>query len=178
MKITTTFAENIYAVKYDQYKEDELTRHFELWNDITYLKEFYDKNKRYILNNSYLGVKTIHEFINAVNDNAEMLDDAICEYSENNSLFQLFIVLQEKEGLKEILSLRKARQNFLRLYGIKLESIYIITGGAIKLTQKMQEHEDTEKELEKLKAFKRYLQKKDVFNEETFYELLTKKGND
>ena len=178
MKITGTFAENVYAVKYDQYKEDELTRHLDLWNDITYLKEFYDKNKRYILNNSYLAVNSIREFIYAVNDNAEMLDDAICEYSENNSLFQLFIVLQEKEDLKEVLSLRKAKQNFLRLYGVRLENIYIITGGAIKITQKMQEHENTEKELDKLKAFKKYLQKKDVFNEETFYELLTSKGND
>lgn len=178
MEITATFAENIYAVNYDQYEEDELTRHLNLWNDITYLKEFYDKNERYILNNSYLAVNTIREFINAVNYNAEMLDDAICEYSENNSLFQLFIVLQEKEDLKEVLSLRKAKQNFLRLYGVKLENIYIITGGAIKLTQKMQEHENTEKELIKLKAFKKYLQKQDVFNEETFYELLTTKGND
>lgn len=48
--------------------------------------------------------------------------------------------------------------SWLRLYAIKLEKgIYLITGGAIKLTQLMSEREHTINELKKMEMVRNYL---------------------
>jgi hypothetical protein len=57
----------------------------------------------------------------------------------------------------------------LRLYAIKLSvGIYIITGGAIKLTRTMQEREHTLQELEKMEKVRNFLIREHVFDEDSF----------
>ena len=41
------------------------------------------------------------------------------------------------------------------------------------MSQKMQEHPETDKELTKLKAARTYLKENGVFDDDSFYELLT-----
>ena len=53
------------------------------------------------------------------------------------------------------------------------ENCFVITGGAIKMSQKMQDHPDTNNELEKLMEARRYLKSNDVFDDDSFFELLT-----
>jgi hypothetical protein len=48
----------------------------------------------------------------------------------------------------------------------------VITGGAIKMSQTMQGHPDTDNELIKLKEARAYLKQNDVFDEDSFFELL------
>ena len=50
-------------------------------------------------------------------------------------------------------------------------NIYVVTGGAIKLTRTMQEREHTTIELEKLNRCKAYLQSQGVFDKDSFVEL-------
>ena len=58
-----------------------------------------------------------------------------------------FMLQKEKARLKRTIG----HSSWLRLYAIKLTSgVYIITGGAIKLTATMQEREHTRKELVKM----------------------------
>lgn len=150
MKITTIFAEKIFAITFPEFQENEFRRNLNLWNDVEYLKKFYDENKDIILQNSYFKIKNIHDFIEQIFDETEILQERIEEHSKNNSLNELFDFLF-KEIIPQNNSYKKIKQTFLRIYGIKLEEEYLVTGGAIKITEKMQQHPDTLKQLEILK---------------------------
>lgn len=61
------------------------------------------------------------------------------------------------------------RRSWLRLYAIKLSAgIYIITGGAIKLTRTMQDRQHTLIELEKMEKVRNFLLDEKVFDEDSF----------
>ena len=50
------------------------------------------------------------------------------------------------------------KRPLIRLYAIRIhKNLFIVTGGAIKLTYQMGEHEDTDKELEKLEKVRDFL---------------------
>jgi hypothetical protein len=60
----------------------------------------------------------------------------------------------------QILTLNKskAKKTWLRIYALRVENnVYIITGGAIKLTQKMQDRRHTYSELKKIESCRRFL---------------------
>lgn len=64
---------------------------------------------------------------------------------------------------------RPHHKSWLRLYAIKLSvGIYIITGGAIRLTRTMQEREHTLQELEKMEKVRNFLIREQVFDEDSF----------
>lgn len=56
---------------------------------------------------------------------------------------------------------------FIRLYAIRIgPNTFVISGGAIKLTQLMNQHKDTNKELEKLELVKSFLIEKEIKTED------------
>jgi hypothetical protein len=68
----------------------------------------------------------------------------------------------DKGGLQEAKLVLNDPENFpqpiLRIYGLRVEeNIFIVTGGAIKLTHYMQNHPDTRDELNKLEQVKKWL---------------------
>ena len=72
---------------------------------------------------------------------------------------------------KEKARLRNTQRHasWLRIYAIKLDpGIYIITGGAIKLTRTMQEREHTLVELARMEKVRRYLLDNDVVDMDSF----------
>lgn len=77
------------------------------------------------------------------------------------------------------LSMQKGKisRNQLRLYALKIdENCFVITGGAIKMTQKMSEHEETSNELDKLIKARNHLNANGVFDNESFYEFITEQS--
>lgn len=61
----------------------------------------------------------------------------------------------------------------MRIYAINLAAgIYIITGGAIKLTATMQEREHTLLELQKMEKVRRFLLEENIVDDESFIEYL------
>ena len=63
--------------------------------------------------------------------------------------------------------------SWLRIYAIKLDpGIYIITGGAIKLTRTMQEREHTLVELARMENVRRYLLENDITDMDSFKDYL------
>lgn len=63
--------------------------------------------------------------------------------------------------------------SWLRVYALKLSSgIYIITGGAIKLTATMQEREHTLNELVKMEKVRQFLLDEHIIDNESFMEYL------
>lgn len=79
-----------------------------------------------------------------------------------------------------LLGLEKARlkntpnhASWLRIYAIKLEpGIFIVTGGAIKLTATMQEREHTLKELYRMEKVRQYLLSENVIDADGFNEMI------
>ena len=77
---------------------------------------------------------------------------------------------KEKARLKNKLG----HPSWLRLYAIKLTSgVYIITGGAIKLTATMQEREHTRKKLAKLERVRNFLLQENVMDDTGFVDYMT-----
>ena len=66
---------------------------------------------------------------------------------------------------------RAQHPSWLRIYAIRIEpNVYIVTGGAIKLTATMQEREHTQKELDKLNACRDFLKQNGVFDQDSFVD--------
>jgi len=165
MKIVSIFAPNLYAFHYKNESDNEFSRLMGLWTDVKYLRDFaklYD-------------IKDIHSFVNDILSNAEEIDDFLYHLHENIESFgKYFEPLQLKEYAK-VLSFQKGKikKNKLRIYAIKIaENCFVITGGAIKMSQTMQEHPDTNIELNKLNTAKAFLESNGVFDEDSFYEII------
>lgn len=70
-------------------------------------------------------------------------------------------------------SRRKSHPSWLRIYALKLgHGIFVITGGAIKLTFKMQEREHTTEELRKMEYVRNYLLSENIIDNESFVDFV------
>ena len=184
MKIINIFVlveESLLAVQYDEKESDELSYLMNCWTDVDYLKSFFSENKRF-LTSGFSGNITINEAIQFTLEEAERLETAILEKAVQgktdsaNTLQTLFkplnnneyaIPLHQKSKLKG-----NRRKSWLRIYAIRIGSnIFVISGGAIKLTQLMEESEHLKLELQKLEITKNYLKDLGVLDEDD-YELL------
>lgn len=95
--------------------------------------------------------------------------DEIFRPLDNNRTSEI-ILGKEKARLKN--TLRHA--SWLRIYAIKLDpGIYVITGGAIKLTRTMQEREHTLVELARMEKVRNYLLSLDIIDLDSFNDYLT-----
>ncbi|CAN1517669.1 hypothetical protein MCEGE10_00990 [Flavobacteriaceae bacterium] len=166
MKIVSIFAENIYAFHYNAEADNEFDKALDLWTDVAYLQAFAKRNN----------VSNVYGFIETILKNAEDIQDLLDSCDQNEIPFGIYFeALQESERKKEVLSLQKGkiRKNQLRFYAIKIDgNCFVITGGAIKMSQKMDDHPDTKKELEKLKIARIYFTQNGVTDEDSFFELL------
>lgn len=63
--------------------------------------------------------------------------------------------------------------SWLRIYAIKLsEGVYVITGGTIKLTLKMEERDHTRQELLKMDKVRSFLLKENIIDDDSFVEYM------
>jgi len=152
----------LWAVRYDGEDDNELYNIFDKWNDVLWLRDFFMANKNDLLLN--YGMSRINEAVMDTIEDSELLETALLELSPNSDLDILFRPLSNyvqesylgKEKAK--ISKRKKHASWLRIYAIKLNSgIFIITGGAIKLTATMQERAHTAIELTKIEQVRRFL---------------------
>lgn len=173
MKIVNIFDGKLFSFHYDDEKENELKRLLRLWNDTLYLTQFLEENK------DDIGNYSIDEFVNKIIEDANKIDDTLYELSSSDSLEHFFKQLHNQEYQIKLLSKRKGRENYLRLYALKIdENCFVITGGAIKLTRLMEERDHTKKELRKLDSCKRFLEENDVFDSDSFFELLIEQNDE
>lgn len=121
-------------------------------------------------------IQDTFEFIEDILLATEQIQDLLGEINHGKNRLELyFIPLQDSEHKRKLAFQKgKIRRNKLRLYAIKIDDdCYVITGGAIKMSQKMDEHADTANELHKLKTARVYLNANGVFDQDSFYELLS-----
>lgn len=153
----------LWAVHYDGDADNILTLTFRDWNDIDWLEEFFEKNIGDL--SSYFHITDIGKAIYDTIYDANTLQCLVLDISPDANLDQLFRPLNNSRTAELTLGKEKAKgkynsghSSWLRLYALKLEpQSYLITGGAIKLTQTMQERQHTEIELIKMEKVRNFL---------------------
>lgn len=169
--------DHLWAVKAQDKEADELTILFRNWTNGEYLLDFFMENMEDL--KSYFHIERLDEAVNDTFEDAEALQELVLEVPYTEHLDELFKPLDITDTRARELSREKARNwdrerhaSWLRIYAIRLEpNVYIVTGGAIKLTRTMQEREHTTLELQKLNRCKAFLKANGVFDQDSFVEL-------
>lgn len=168
---------HLWAVKNPDKELDELTSLFEQWNDANYLFKFFRDNIDDL--KSYFKVERVSQAIQDTFEDSDALEELILTFPYTEELDTLFKPLDVTDTKSMELTRQKARNwecerhdSWLRIYAIRLEpNVYVVTGGAIKLTRAMQDKEHTMIELNKLNKCKEFLKRNGVFDKDSFIDL-------
>lgn len=165
MKIVPIFADKLFAFHYKGEAVNEFDRLMDLWTDIAFLIDYLKENN----------ITNVKKIVKDILQDAEQIQDFLDNISQNKEPYGFYFEPLQNSERNKILAFQKGKikENILRYYAIKLdENCFVITGGAIKMSQKMQEHTDTTNELKKLEKARAYLKQNGVFDEDSFFELL------
>lgn len=140
----------LWAVQYDEEETHELNILQDQWTDVQWLLDFFDEHEEDLTSGFYEKYK-VDDAIEITMDEAGELFNAL-EEPENLDL--LFKPLNDRDYRIKNFQKQKAkgskRKTWLRIYAVRFNDGYVITGGAIKLTKTMQERTHTNNELKKL----------------------------
>lgn len=169
---------NLWAVRYDNCLDNVLDTILDQWNDVVWLRSFFKKNIGDLA--SYFKITDVNQAIYDTIEDSDRLQCLIMDISPDANLDEIFRPLENNRITEMLLGKEKARlhgshrhASWLRIYAIKLEpGIYIITGGAIKLTRTMQEREHTLVELARMEKVRAYLLDNDITDMESFTDYL------
>ncbi|WP_158795641.1 hypothetical protein [Pedobacter sp. L105] len=168
---------NIYSAKYKEYPVNEFRRLFKNWTDTAYLENFFEENAK-DLNTEFYKNSPIEDAIFNTIEEAYQLQQTVLSLAksgDSKGLEDLFKPLHQEEK-NSVFSNRKVyglrSKSWLRIYALKtMDGIYMITGGAIKLTRSMQEREHTRHELIKMNWCEFFLKEQGVYDLEGFHEM-------
>lgn len=166
----------LWAVRYDGEVDNALYITFDRWNDVNWLRTFFKNNLEDLT--SYFKITDVNQAIYDTLDDAERLQCLIMDISPEANLDELFRHLEPSRMKEMVLGKEKAKVNnrrqhasWLRIYAIKLsDGIYIITGGAVKLTPTMQERQHTLDELVKMEKVRNFLLSENIVDSEGFVD--------
>lgn len=155
----------LWAIHLDGELQNEVNKFFDIMNDVEWLKDFFSKNES-DLKSGFWGRITVGEAVLRTLDEVEEMEDTLYDYTEqgitggDSNLQYLFKPLNNFEYTiaNHQKSKGRIRRGWLRLYAIRLaENCFVVTGGAIKLTQDMgRAHLQVElKKLEQARVFLR-----------------------
>ena len=160
----------LWAVRYNNDQDNALQGVLSQWADAEWLADFFTQNFDDLI--SYFRITNIEDAIYQTMEERDDLACIIMDISPEANLDHFFRPLDNNQTGEMLLGKEKGRPNrrsWLRLYAIKLNvGIYIITGGAIKLTRTMQEREHTLQELERMEKVRNFLICEGVFDEDSF----------
>ena len=168
----------LWAVRYNGEQDNALYTLFDQWNDVMWLRSFFKANWEDLT--SYFKITNINQAIEDTIEDSDRLQGIIMDISPEANLDEIFHPLENFRTTDGLLGKEKARlkrvnqhSSWLRIYAIKLsEGIYVITGGAIKLTLKMEEREHTKKELVKMEKVRSFLLNENIIDNDSFVEYM------
>lgn len=188
MKFVRIFGNNLVSVKYSDTDTahktytSEWDKIFSQWKDLTYINNFF-KQKRIAnhLASSYnrkngitAAVARMQVYRDAIFVRKRILE--ICEAmvtDESENLDMFFRPLNNKQTGERPLQHTKHRKRLIAIYAIRISANhYVLTGGAIKLVHMMDEQEETNHQLSRLKQMANYLKEEGAIDEEAYYELI------
>ncbi len=156
--------ESLYSVRYDNEESDEFERLMNNWTDPEYLESFFETHKD-DLESDFWGDISIEEAILRTRKEAIELERKLIDLAElgksnrYETLSTLFKPLHDMTTSIDEFEENKAKGGWLRIYAIRIDTnLFVISGGAIKLTRTMNEREHLLIELDKLELTKKFLQ--------------------
>jgi hypothetical protein len=190
MKIVGIFgvvSHSLLSVQFESEESDEFDRVFTKWNDVVFLEQFFEDNIN-DLQSGFFGGISVEEAISHTIDEASKLDAHIKRIAERG-LYDSDLALQDLVftslhkndfTIKHLQSKAYGQtyHSWLRLYAIRIsKNLYVVSGGAIKLTKTMNGIPHLEDELKKLIATQEYLKEIGLFDEDD-YEFIEIKSHD
>jgi hypothetical protein len=169
MKISNIFVivrDSLFAAKFQKEECNAFARMFELWNDAEFLEAFFEEHKQDL--NAFWQHVSVQEAVIATMNEAILLERKLVAVAqtgltdENETLSCLFRPLRNGTTKLEELERSKVRgsrrHSWLRIYAIRVDvNLFVVSGGAIKLTRTMNERSHLVTELEKLEYLRGYL---------------------
>ena len=170
--------DHLWAVRDMEKPKNELALLFDSWNDIGFLMDFFMENLDDL--KQFFHIQRISDAIDDTMNDAEELQRLILDIPYTENLDELFTPLGSADLTIRELTREKARNwdrighaSWLRVYAIRLEkNVFVVTGGAIKLTRSMQERPHTQVQLDKLNSCRQYLLDNGVFDADSFISLI------
>lgn len=168
----------LWSVRYDGEEDNALYTLFDQWNDVMWLRLFFKQNWQDLV--SYFKITNINQAIEDTIEESDQLQGIIMDITPKANLDEIFHPLENYRTSDMLLGKEKARlkqvkkhTSWLRIYAIKLsEGVYVITGGAIKLTFKMEEREHTRQELVKMEKVRSFLLNENIIDDDSFIEYM------
>lgn len=129
------------------------------WSNVMWLQEFFDKNESDLKSSIWRNVSVDEAVEITINEATEFL--AYLKSENGEILDEVFVPLDNREyrslDFQKLKGKGKTHNSWLRIYAVKYFDGYVITGGAIKLTHKMEDRVHTKKELLKLESMRNRL---------------------
>ena len=175
MKIIDIFDDQrLLSFHYEGEKENEFDRLMEFWTDLNLVRE-------YAKENGITEKSKLNHFVKEINNNAEFIQDWLDEIEDGEgNLEDFFEPLDSKEKRKVeklyreecVITKQKGKRYVLRIYALRIDlDTYLITGGAIKWSDKMDGHVDTRNELTKFTDAINYLSENGIFDKDSLIDL-------
>lgn len=158
MEICTIFDEKLFSFKYDNFFKSEYDKKLHDWQDFDHIYIKAIEND--------IDISLIDQFFDEIFYDREFFRKEIEQNVISNSLFDIFKCLDDYS--RNIISLepskakiyiqKEKRLSRLRFYSLRVNNEkFIITGGAIKFTLRMEDHPDTLLELNRLQNCRKFL---------------------
>lgn len=162
----------LWAVKYDGRSKNCFDELFDSWYNIEELRTFFKENISDL--SSFFKITNIDVAVYDTIDDADSLLCMMLDIRPEANLDHVFRHLENSRYSEMILGKEKAKgrnsnnhPSWLRIYAIKMEpGVYLITGGAIKLTATMEERSHTLEELRKIETVRNKLIDDGIFDVE------------
>ena len=160
--------EGLYTIQHDGESQDEYDKLFDFWDDTEKIFEYLKSNKAY-LETEYFESETIDSIERKIARESFELSRLLDEDygpGKKQKLESLFRPLKDHEyklpPYQDTKAVIKNARDFprpvLRIYAVRIsENTFVISGGAIKLVHRMEDHPDTKQELYKLNKTKVFL---------------------
>jgi len=168
LEIIAIYRQYIYSIQYDDQEENEFDRLFDLWNDVEYLTQFLEDNQEYLSSTVWQQTPEPEDAARQILEEATKLEELFDSLYNNvlegrkpdfDNHFK-FLEGDYKYSLQwpPMKSYGTIRPSLLRMYAIKMkENVYLITGGGIKLADKIQNSPDLKdhvlQNIEKVRSF-------------------------
>lgn len=168
----------LWAVHFEEETDNELYKLFTQWNDVIWLRAFFKEHLDDL--SAYFKITDIKKAVKDTIEDSDRLECIVLDISPDADLNMIFRPLDNNQVADSMLEKEKARlkrrighTSWLRIYAIKLDTgVYVVTGGAIKLTATMREREHTQKELVKIEKVRNYLIRENIIDGSGFIEYM------
>lgn len=164
--------EHLYILWFEGDECDELTKIIEHCKDTDALYRFFKEHEEHL--NNYHNL-TISAAISQVLAELTEIVEKLIDINTNQDVEDMFEPLSRNEnpnaGLLRSKTYkgkpkRNVKKGLLRIYAIRVDQgIYIITGGAIKIYETMQDAPNTQHELDKLNRLQKYFKDNGITDE-------------